>query len=167
MKQKLQTLFSPKAIAIICSFLMILTIFLPYAHAKKDFMEELSYNANYYSSAGINYKKLINPSLITYLKIYQTIDETSATIFKVLIGINVFFIGLTLLSAFKQKPIMMAIFNLLSILVFSIISKTHNQFIDTNNYNLSIAYYLFFISCILVFVCAIWMISIKKVNASK
>ena len=146
MNQRLKSYFQPQLIAIVCAAFMLLSIFFPYAHATKSFAEELSRNSTYYSSQGIYYKDLTHPSLFTYVKIYEKITPEGAKAFGCFLTAIVAASALTLFFSFRKRPIAMIIFNAISLLLFSRITKFHNGFINQNNYNLSITYYLFIIS---------------------
>lgn len=167
MKQLKNITFIPILIAVICTFLMILSIFFPYATAKEEFVAELK-NSNLYSSQlKIDNKELINPSLLTYTKIYKALSPESAIIFGCLLAIIAFLCIMTLIFTLCKRPIAMIIFDILSLFLFTRTAKFQNSFINVDNYNRTITFYLFIISAIIILLCAIFLIIEKYNNKNK
>ena len=157
------------------ALLMAVMLFLPYATATEDFEKELmeSPEQTYSMSTEMTNEEVVNLSLFDYLKIDcagMDYAVTKAVAIANLVIISVFgvFVLLTILMAVLKKPIATIVFDVLSIIAFTVI---HFDFSDrgivpSSNYDRGIANYLTFILGAVVLAGDVWQF-IEKRKAKK
>ena len=169
--KKKNNLFIPFIVAVIGSALMILTIFLPYTSATKEFAERIdSYpEAVAYSNTDIKASDVKNVSMVQYASMYSSnskeiLHQSSVGIIYVVIvvGIGIFSL-LSLIFALLKKPIPLIISDVLDFGVFTFLGwDFRDRGLIISAYNWGIGYYLFYIGIVMALVGAVLLIMAKK-----
>lgn len=171
--QKKNNQLIPFLVALIGSALMILTLFLPYTSATKDFAERIdSYpEALAYSDTDIKVSDVKNVSMVQYASMYgsnskEILHQSSAGILyvSIVIGIGVFSI-LSLIFALRKKSIPIIIFDVLAFILFAVLCwDFKDRGLMEMAYNWGVGYYLFYVGAILALAGAILLIVTKNKN---
>ena len=164
-------LLVPFIITLIGTVLMLATIFLPYATATEEHAERLNMYADsiVYEELNITSKDMVNVSMVDYARIYSNLSEQvfGNSVIGIICAVFVILIGsfslLAILFSVIKKPIAVIIFSLLSLCAFSIQNFDYSDrgVIPNSSYDWGIAYYIFYVATIVVFVGAIWMLVCK------
>lgn len=157
------------------ALLMAVMLFLPYATATENFENELmeSPEQTFSMSTKMTNEEVVNLSLFDYLKIDcagMDYAATKAVAIANLVIISVFgvFVLLTILMAVLKKPIATIVFDVLSIIAFTVIHFDFSDrgIIPSSKYDWGIANYLTFILGAVVLAGAVWLF-IEKRKAKK
>ncbi|MBQ8249057.1 MAG: hypothetical protein IJY93_04140 [Clostridia bacterium] len=169
-----KTISISMAIALICSLLMTITIFLPYATATEEHSERLKSNSSFYSLEDVNMdgNDLVNISMTDYAKIYSTMSQkmfgnsSAGVMYVVLVVLIAIFSAIALLFSILKKPIAIIIFDILAFLTFYIQNwdYTDRGIIPSSNYDWGIAYYIFIVAAVALLANSVWMLIIKIKN---
>ena len=169
--QKKNNLFIPFIVAVIGSALMILTIFLPYTSATKEFAERIdSYpEAVAYSNTDIKAGDVKNVSMVQYASMYSSNSKeilhqssVGAIYVVIVVGIGIFSL-LSLIFALLKKPIPLIISDVLAFGVFTFLGwDFRDRGLMRSAYNGGIGYYLFYIGIVMALVGAVLLIMAKK-----
>lgn len=167
-------LLIPFVLVLICSVVMITTLFMPYATASDEYSKVLNAYPDevVYEGFDMVAEDMTNISMVEYANVYRTLSEqiwgnSSYGIFYVIL---VALIGglslLTLLFAILKKPIAIMIFDILAFGVFSVQNWDYKDrgVIPSSSYDWGMAYYIFYIVAVLALIGAIWMLIIKVKN---
>lgn len=153
------------------ALLMAVMLFLPYASATEDFKEELmeSPKQTYSMSTEMTNEEVVNLSLFDYVKIDcagmdYSVTKTVAIANLVIILIFCAFVLLTILMSALKKPIATIIFDVLSIIAFTVIHYDFSSrgIISNSKYNWGVANYLTFILGAIVLVGAVCLFIEKR-----
>lgn len=171
--QKNNNQLIPFLVALIGSALMILTLFLPYTSATKDFAEKIDAypEALAYSNTDIKVSDVKNVSMVQYATMYgsnskEILHQSSVGMIYVAVvsGIGVFSI-LSLVFALRKKSIPTIIFDVLAFIMFAILCwDFKDRGLMTKAYTWGVGYYLFYVGVVLTLVGAILLIVAKKKN---
>ena len=174
MKQTKNNKFAiPMLVCAVLALVMLLTIFLPYASATEERAEKLEKYPDYYAIDELDMtgEDLINMSMVEFARMYSTMSEemfgdSSGILYVVLVVLIAGFGIGTLICAICKKPIGAIIFDILAMLVFLVHNFDYKDrgIIPSDNYNWGVAYYIFMICAVAVFVCAVAAIALKKVD---
>ena len=157
------------------ALLMAVMLFLPYATATEDFEKELmeSPEQTYSMSTEMTNEEVVNISLFDYIKIDcagMDYAVTKAVAVANLVVILIFgvFVLLTILMSVLKKPIATIVFDVLSIIVFTVIHFDFSDrgIIPSSKYDWGIANYLTYILGAVVLAGAVWLF-IEKRKAKK
>ena len=171
-EQNKKTFTIPFAITLIFSILLVVCLFLPYSTATESYAELLnSYSDTViYEEIDMNAKDVVNVSLFEYYKIYTNVgaeffgSASFASFYAGLIVVIGAFSLLTLLFSVLKKSIPTIVFSVLSFATFYIQCWDYSDrgVVPSENYDLGIGCYLFYIASIAVLVGAIWLLICKK-----
>ncbi|MDY4812222.1 MAG: hypothetical protein SO152_00030 [Ruminococcus sp.] len=157
------------------ALLMAVMLFLPYATATENFENELmeSPEQTYSMSTEMTNEEVVNLSLFDYLKIDcagMDYAVTKAVAIANLVIILIFgaFVLLTILMSALKKPIATIVFDVLSIIAFTVIHFDFSDrgIISNGKYNWGIANYLTYALGAVVLAGAVWQF-IEKRKAKK
>lgn len=160
-----------KLISFIGSLLLVFTLWLPFVSATdlyKDYLTRYP-DIMYYEPIDMKNQEAVHISLVEFAKIYYTSfengqsKEISITCF-VIICTLASCIVLTLLFCLFSKPIIIGIFNSLSLCVFQLLKFDFEDrgVIPTKQYDWGMAQYIAYLGIILVFIGGIWMFLLKR-----
>lgn len=165
-------LLIPRTIAIVVAIMAIISFFLPFISATKEYSEYLDLRADekVYSSSDLKVGDMKNLSLFNYAKVYLQAgkeiyrDQSAGTFYAILIGAVAVFAILILLFALGKKPVPMIIFSLLMGIDFFLINWdfTDRRIMPDSNRVWGIAHYAYYPIAIILLICGIWMLVEKK-----
>ncbi|GAB5081769.1 hypothetical protein Osc1_09420 [Hominimerdicola sp. 21CYCFAH17_S] len=173
MKDK--TLLYPALDAIVGAFLMIITLFVPFASANDDYSERLmSYPDSVYSEeADMKNEDAVHISLIEFIKIDSAAiktglyEETAIANMVVIIAFALFSV-LTLLFSVIKKPIAILIFNIISFAIMQFIRFDFEDrgVIPSSSYNWGIASIICYIGITISVIGAVLLL-IAKIKSKR
>lgn len=162
----------PQIIAIIVALVAIVSFFLPFISATKEYSEYLDLRADekVYNSSDLKVGDMKNLSLFQYAKVYFQAgkeiyrDQGTGTFYAILIGAIVVFSILILLFALGKKAVPTIIFSALMGIVFYLINWdfTDRRIMPDSNRVWGIAHYIYYPIAIILLICGIWMLVEKK-----
>lgn len=175
-KERIEKLFHFSFIAVMLSSLLLtLTIFLPFGSAKKDLRERLQKHPDtiILESPKMTNRDAVHMSLLEYGKIYHEIGDkqirTGAGIFYTIFIAS--FAGctiLTLLFSLLKKPVIIMIFDILSLCIFSLLRWDFKDrgVIPSSKYDWGLAQYICYTSILLILISAIILL-ISKIKMKR
>ena len=158
----------PRIITVIFSILMIVCLFLPFATATEEYAEMLDEYSDVGTYFGVDAEDLENISLYNFYELYQDVDEYVSDDYSVLYCGLIIATGvlavITLIFSIAKKAIPTIIFSVLSLGLFRLQCWDYADrgVVPSDNYDLGIGCYLFYIASVVVLVGAIWLLICKK-----
>lgn len=162
----------PQIIAIIVALIAIVSFFLPFISATKEYSEYLDLRADekVYNSSDLKVGDMKNLSLFQYAKFYFQAgkeiyrDQGTGTFYAILIGAIVVFSILILLFALGKKAVPTIFFSALMGIIFYLINWdfTDRRIMPDSNRVWGIAHYIYYPIAIILLICGIWMLVEKK-----
>ncbi len=158
-------------ISLLGAFLLVLSLWLPFVSATDVYKEYLTKYPDimYYEPLNMKNQEAVHISLIEFAKIYYTSFENeqsreiSITCFVIICVLSSFMI-LILLFCLLKKPILIGLFNSLTLCIFQLLKFDFEDrgVIPTKQYDWGMAQYVFYFGVILIFTGAIWIFLIKR-----
>ena len=162
----------PRLVAMVVAFIAIVTFFLPYISATDEYREYMSSRSEEKPIEGtdITVGDMMDMSLFEYARNYYQGGEAifhssgSGMFYGVLISAIAGFALLTLLAAWRKRPILTLICDLLMGGAFYLVNW---DFVDRgimpdSDRVWAIAYHLYYPLAAVIAVCAIWMFVVKR-----
>ncbi len=163
---------TPQLIAIVVALIAIVSFFLPFISATKEYSEYLDLRADekVYNSSDLKVGDMKNLSLFDYAKVYLQAgkeiyrDQGTGIFYAILIGLVAVLAVLILLFALGKKPVAMIIFSILLGIDFFLINWdfTDRRIMPDSNRVWGIAHYAFYPIAVILLVCGIWILVEKK-----
>ncbi len=169
MEQKRKRIFW--AITIIGALLMLVMLLLPFASSTDDYKEELNKKPDdvYIEQIDMRNSDAVDISLVEYIKVYSAaieegIQEETAMVSIGVIVIFLIFAMFTLIMSLLKKPIAIIVFDVLSLLVFSLVRFDFEDrgVIPSRSYDWGITSYLVYIVGVVIMVGAVGMFIEKR-----
>ncbi len=166
---KSNKLLYPFVITLIGSLILLITLFTPYASATGAYRDLLNDEGLYFEELNMTKKEAIDLSLFEFGKIYYTTakmnyeKEISIPCFVSIVVLAVFFI-ITLIFSILKKPIVISIFNIISLAIFRLITLDFDMrgVVPSSDYKYGYGHYLFYVGIIIVFIGAIYLFIVKR-----
>ena len=159
----------PFLVTLAAAFIVVASFFLPLATANEEHAEYLQKYAEKFSVPEIEMtnEDVIHISMYEYFRmygvIYSTVNQTLGTVLMVIIGAAGILSLVTVLFVLFKKPIVVFIFNALTLGAYYLMVWDFKDrgVMPNNNYDWGIAYYLYYIGIAAVFAGAVWLLIAK------
>ena len=162
----------PRRIAMVVAFAAIVTFFLPYISATGGYREYMSSQADEkpIEGASITLGDMMDMSLFEYARTYyqgsEALFRSSAdgVIYCVLISAIAGFALLTLLAAWRKRPILTLICDLMMGGAFYLVNWdfVNRGIMPDSGRVWAIAHYLYYPFVAMIAICAVWMLIVRR-----
>lgn len=164
----------PVIVGIVCSVLIVVALFLPYATATPDGAAYLENHSGQSVMQGFDLTadQMTNMSLVDFARAYSALAEHSyQQLSGIYMGLVVAMAAAALLMALcfaKRRPIGALVFDVLAFGIFSLQNADYASrgVVPSANYDWGIAYYLVFAALAVAALAAIWLF-VEKRRAKK
>ena len=162
----------PRLIALIAALAAIVAFFLPYISATEDYRSYMADQADNkpFDNIDITVREIMDMSLFKYARVYFQGGEAFfgssgiGSFYGVLITLIAGFALFTLLAAWRIRPVLTLICDLLMGGAFYLVNW---DFVDRgimpdSNRVWAIAYHLYYPLAVIIAICAVWMFVVKR-----